>query len=272
MALATAGPEALFALPWPELQARAWLARTEAFPQRLGLAVPGARRFATEDYVNDAHRFATVSLTGKACALDCAHCGRRLLETMLPATTPRALVALARELQAGGCEGMLISGGADATGAVPLRAHLAAIAEIKRLGLTVIVHTGVLDAATARALADTGVDQALFDVIGDEETIRRVYGLPYTPADYERGLAVLREAGLPVAPHVVAGLYFGEFRGELHALEIVQRVGADVLVIVALRPLPGSRMAATAPPAPDLVGRLVAVARILMPETPLTLG
>lgn len=272
MVLETASPEALFALPWPELQARAWQTRLDLFPPRLGLAVPGARRYATEDYANEPHRFAAVSLTGTACALDCAHCGRQLLETMFPATTPGALLALAHNLQAGGCRGMLISGGADGTGAVPLRAHLEAIAAIKRLGLEVIVHTGMLDAATARALADTGIDQALFDVIGDEQTIRDVYGLPYTPADYEQGLALLREAGLAVAPHIVAGLHFGQFRGELAALEIVRRVGAEVLVIVALRPLPGTRMAATVPPAAGLVGRLVAVARLLMPGTPLTLG
>jgi len=269
---ATASAEALFRLPWNELQGRAWQTRAEGFAPRLGLAVPGARRYDTEDYANEPHRFATISLTGRACALDCAHCGRRLLETMYPATTPAALAELGRRLVDQGCEGVLISGGADARGQVPFNAHLEAMAGLKALGLAVIVHTGLVDAAGARDLAQAGVDQALFDVIGDDETIRQVYGLPYTAADYERSLTFLREAGLAVAPHVVAGLHFGQFRGELRALETIRRVGADVAVIVVLRPLPGSRMAHTRPPAPEEVGRLVATARLLLPRTPLTLG
>jgi lipoyl synthase len=271
-ALATGEAEQLYRLPWRELQARAWQVRAGGFAPRLGLAVPGARRYATEDYSNEPHRFAAISLTGRACALDCAHCGRRLLETMLPAPTPGALAELGRRLKDQGCQGVLISGGADAQGRVPFSAHLDAIAGLKALGLAVIVHTGLVDAAGARDLARAGVDQALFDVIGDDDTVREVYGLPFTAADYERSLALLREAGLSVAPHIVAGLHFGQLRGELRALEMVRRVGADVLVFVALRPLPGSRMARVRPPAPEEVGRLVATARVLLPHTTLTLG
>jgi len=262
----------LFGLPWEELQKRAWAARTDHFAPWLGLAVPGARRYTTEHYVNQPQRFATVSLTGTTCALNCAHCSRHLLETMYGATTPAKLVALGRRLQAEGCQGVLLSGGADAKGAVPLRRFLPAIAKLKGMGLQVIVHTGLTDEQTARGLNDSGIDQALFDVIGDQETIRQVYGLPYTPDDYARGLAILRRAGLAVAPHVVIGLHYGQMRGELTALQIIHQVGAEMVVLVVLRPLPDTPMAQVAPPDAELVGRLAAVARLLMPATPLMLG
>ena len=262
----------LFELPWQELQGRAWAARTSHFAPWLGLAVPGARHYTTEHYVNQPHRFATVSLTGTACALNCAHCSRHLLETMYGATTPAKLVALGRRLQAEGCRGLLISGGANAQGAVPLRRFLPAIARLKAMGLQVIVHTGLTDEETARGLCDAGTDQALFDVIGDEETIHQVYSLPYAPHDYARGLAILRRAGLAVAPHVVIGLHYGQMRGELTALQIIQQVGAEMVVLVVLRPLPDTPMAQVAPPDAELVGRLAAVARLLMPATPLMLG
>lgn len=262
----------LFALPWDVLQARAWAARTAHFAPWLGLAVPGAKRYATEDYVNEPQRFATVSLTGTACALDCAHCSKHLLETMYAAPTPRRLLALARRLQAEGCEGMLLSGGADPRGSVPLRPFLGAIARLKKMGLTIIVHTGLVDEETARGLHDAGIDQALFDVIGDGATIREVYGLPCTPDDYARGLAILREAGLPVAPHVVIGLHFGRLRGELLALEIIRAAGAEMVVLVVLRPLPGTPMAGVMPPGAEEVGRVAAVARLLMPDAALMLG
>jgi len=262
----------LFGLPWEELQGRAWAARTGHFAPWLGLAVPGARHYTTEHYVNQPQRFATVSLTGTTCALSCAHCSRHLLETMYGATTPAKLVALGRRLQAEGCQGMLLSGGADARGAVPLRRFLPSIARLKAMGLQVIVHTGLIDEQTARGLHDAGIDQALFDVIGDQETIRQVYGLPYAPEDYARGLAMLRRAGLAVAPHVVIGLHYGQLRGELTGLEIIRQTGADMVVLVVLRPLPKTPMAEVTPPGADLVGRLAAVARLLMPDTPLMLG
>jgi uncharacterized radical SAM superfamily protein len=262
----------LFALPWDELQARAWAARVEHFAPWLGLAVPGAKHYATEDYENEPQRFASVSLTGTACALDCAHCSRRMLETMYAAPTPRKLLALARRLQADGCQGVLLSGGADPRGSVRLRPFLGAIARLKEMGLTVIVHTGFSDEETARGLRSAGIDQALFDVIGDEETAREVYGLPYGPDDYARGLSILCEAGLSVAPHVVIGLHFGRLRGELRALEIIREAGAGMVVLVVLRPLPGTPMAAVVPPGAEEVGRLTAVARLRMPAAPLMLG
>jgi len=262
----------LFWLPWEELRERAWAARTEHFAPWLGLAVPGAKHYATEDYVNEPQRFATISLTGTACALDCAHCSRHLLEAMYAAPTPAKLLALGRRLQAEGCEGMLLSGGADPRGAVPLRPFLPAIARLKGVGLTIIVHTGLADEETARGLRDAGIDQALFDVIGDAETVREVYGLPYGPDAYARGLAILREAGLAVAPHVVIGLHFGKLRGELRALEMIREAGAEMVVLVVLRPLPGTPMAQATPPSAEEVGRVAAVARLLMPDAPLMLG
>jgi hypothetical protein len=42
--------------------------------------------------------------------------------------------------------------------------------------------------------------------------------------------------------------------------------------LVVLRPLPNTAMAGVQPPGPEEVGRLTAVARLLMPHTPLTLG
>ncbi|MCL7453532.1 MAG: radical SAM protein [Anaerolineae bacterium] len=262
----------LLQLPLEELLARAWQVRVEHFRPSLDLAVPGARHYRTEHYVNTPHRFATISLTGTACALNCAHCERHLLESMYAALTSAALCDLGRSLRDQGCEGVLLSGGADRHGAVPLRGHLPAIAQLKEMGLQVIVHTGMPDREIARELHAAGVDQVLFDVVGDEDTIRTVLGLPYKPEDYARALVGLREGGLSVAPHVVIGLHFGQLRGELHAIEIVRNVGADVLVLVVLRPLPGTAMADAPLPRAEEVGRLVAVARLLLPETPLTLG
>jgi uncharacterized radical SAM superfamily protein len=191
---------------------------------------------------------------------------------MLPALTPQALLALGRRLVEQGCRGVLISGGADKNGAVPLKPYLETIARLKEWGLRVLVHTGLPDRETAEGLKAVGVDGVLFDFIGDAATIRDVLHLERSPEDYAEALARLRELGIPVAPHVVVGLYFGQLRGELAALEAIRRIGADVLVLVVLRPLPHTPMADLTGVDPETVGRLVAVARLLNPTTPLALG
>lgn len=262
----------MFRRPWRLLQAEAWATRRARYPDTLAFAVPGAKRYETEFYRNDPRRFASISVTGRSCVLQCAHCQGQLLAGMLPAPDPESLLALGQQLLDRGCEGVLISGGADASGAVPLDRHLSAIARLKSWGLRVIVHTGLLDRGTARGLKLAGVDQVLFDVIGDANTIRQVLHLDRTPEDYAETLQLLRQEGLSVAPHVVVGLHYGQLCGELTALEMVRRVGAEVIVIVVLRPLPHTPMDGLQGVDPRTVGRLAAVARLSNPNTPLTLG
>ncbi|MCX8066477.1 MAG: radical SAM protein [Anaerolineae bacterium] len=264
--------EFLFQQPWEDLQTAAWAVRRQNHPPEVLFAVPGLKRYETEDYRNTSYRFASISLTGEQCALQCEHCRGQLLKGMIPATTPQALLALGRRLVEQGCEGVLISGGADRNGAVPLRPYLEAIARLKEWGLRIVVHTGLPDRETAEGLRAARVDQVLFDFIGDTATLREVLHLERSPEDYADALALLRELGVPVAPHIVVGLYFGRLRGELAALEAVSRTGADVLVLVVLRPLPHTPMADLPGVEPETVGRLVAVARLLNPTTPLALG
>lgn len=255
-----------------ELLREAWAARRAHFPATLWLAAPGAKRYQTDGFSNRPNRFAAISLTGGQCALGCDHCGGRLLAAMHAAPNAGALREVAEGLVARGCRGVLLSGGADRRGRVPLKGHLEAIGYLKTLGLRVIVHTGLVDRDTASELARVGVDQVLVDVIGDEETIRRVYHLDRKPADYAASLAVLKEAGLAIAPHVVIGLHFGQVRGELRALEMVRDAEPEAIVLVVLSPLVGTAMAEVDPPAPRTVGRIVATARMMNPTRRIMLG
>lgn len=264
--------ETLYRQPAEELLDRAWALRSAHFPPVLELAAPGAKRYQMEGFRNDPHRFAAISLTGPSCALRCEHCRGQLLESMHAATTGLGLRHLGDKLAARGCQGVLLSGGSDYQGQVPLRDHLDSIAYLKDLGLQVIVHTGLVDEATARDLKTTGVDQVLVDVIGDEETIRQVYHLDKKPQDYAATLVVLKEAGLVIAPHVVIGLHFGRIRGELAALDMITRADPEAIILVVLNPLPGTPMARLAAPSAETVGRLSAVARILNPRRKISLG
>ncbi len=236
---------------------------------------PGLRRYETSEYQPDeTTRFVAISVTGTACALACDHCRMKVLQGMLP--LPRrdgGLFDLCAELAARGARGVLVSGGCDRHGRVPLRPHLADLKRVRReLGLVVRVHTGLLDEETAAGLAEVGVDGAMIDVIGADETIREVYHLDATVADYESALALLERYHIPAVPHIVLGLHYGRMLGEHTALEMVARHRLSLLVLVVLTPLYGTPMADVSPPSPEEIGAFFRHARARLPTVPIVLG
>jgi hypothetical protein len=217
--------------------------------------------------------FPTVSVTGSCCALNCAHCGGTVLKTMYPATTPQKLLETCRKLKLEGALGCLISGGCLPNGSVPLASFTDAIEKVKRdTGLMVIVHTGLIDFETAKALRESGVDTALIDVIGSDNTIKEVCRMNATVHDYARSLQALNDAKLDFVPHVIVGLDHGRLSGELHALKMISHHRPSALVIIAFMPIRGTQMQNVEPPKPIDIARVIRAARLMFNRTPLVLG
>jgi uncharacterized radical SAM superfamily protein len=192
---------------------------------------------------------------------------------MLPALTPKELFDLCAKLKDEGAVGCLISGGCLPDGSVPIDEFVDAIAEVKKkLGLTVVTHTGVIDFSTARQLKEAGVDAALIDIIGSDETISEVYHLDVSVDDYDRSLRAFHESGIPFVPHVLVGLHYGKLKGELEALKMISRHSPSALITIAFMPIHGTPMEKVNPPEPEDIVKVLASAKILMPETPMVLG
>jgi len=243
------------------------------FGRRIRFYAPSFMYYKTDYYCSSPSAFPSVSVTGSFCALRCKHCGGKVLNTMLSARTPEQLLSLCNEIKSSGGVGCLISGGCLPDGSVPLGRFVDAIAEVKRdLGLTVVVHTGVIDASLARRLKQAGVDAALIDVIGSDETIREIYQLDVEVADYERSLRALSESGLSLVPHVLVGLHYGRLVGEFEALQMISRYLPSAVIVIALMPIRGTPMEGSVPPEPEDIGRVLVTARFMMPKTPLVLG
>jgi uncharacterized radical SAM superfamily protein len=214
-----------------------------------------------------------VSVTGAGCALNCKHCGQSILRTMRPTPTPELLLAEAKAAAAKGAPGLLVSGGSLSDGSVPLEPFFATMKAIREeLALPVLVHTGLVHPSTAKGLAWAGVDCVMLDIIGHADTIREVCQLPAAVEHYDRSLRLLTEASLPVAPHVVMGLHFGQILGELDALDIIAAYPVTAVVMVGFRPMPGTAMAHVSPLAPESMGELFRQARERFPHTPILLG
>ncbi len=242
-------------------------------PRVVRFYAPSFMHYKTSYYCSSPTQFPTVSVTGTACALNCRHCGGKILQTMHPANTPEKLFELAAKLRQNGAFGCLVSGGCLPDGSVPLMSFISAIEKIKReLGLTVFVHTGIIDAATASVLKTAGVDAALIDIIGSDETIKKVCNLNVAVKDYTSSLNVLHEAGLNFVPHVIVGLHDGKLKGEFRALKLITSVTPSAIVIIAFMPIRGTAMANMKPPIPTDIARVTAMARLMFPETPLVLG
>jgi uncharacterized radical SAM superfamily protein len=224
-------------------------------------------------YMKEQGRYPTVSITGSSCALNCDHCNRKILETMIPARDPGTLIEICKKMADGKNIGVLISGGSREDGTLPWEKFIEAIKEIKSsTELRISVHTGFIDEKTALALKDAGVDEFLIDVIGNLETLRSVYHLDVPFEKMEESLAALEATGKPVIPHIVLGLNHGKIDGEINALEMITRYKPYLLVIVVLIPLRGSPMKDVIPPSSETVARFIALSRHVLPDVPISLS
>jgi lipoyl synthase len=225
--------------------AHAWEVRRANFPNEI-----------TWSYPLDT---AVLSLTGRQCGLNCAHCGGHYLKGMRPIW----------EAEPDGAPSCLISGGCDPAGRVPVLAHLAQV-RAWRQGRRLNWHVGLISEAEMAAITPLA-DAVSFDLVGDDETIREVYGLNRTVQDYLDTYRLIRRYARTL-PHITIGLRGGALGHERPALDRLQEGGADGLVFLVLIPTPGTRYAGRLPPSPAAVAGLLAEARLRFPATPIYLG
>jgi uncharacterized radical SAM superfamily protein len=202
---------------------------------------------------------ALISLTGARCELGCAHCGGHYLRHMQPIW----------EARVEGATSALISGGCDGEGRVPVAEHLEQIHAIHP-GRRLNWHVGLIEEPAMQAIAPY-VDVISFDVVGDRETIREVYGLQATPDDYAATYAGLRRYAR-VVPHITVGLRCGVLGHERPAMDMLAHIGLEALVFIVFMPTQGTRYADCPPPNVEEVGLLLAEARRRFPEIPIHLG
>lgn len=241
----------------------------------LRAATPSFQTFSSDDLSGCCKSaFPVFSITGPACALMCAHCRAEILRPMIPALTPQDLETKVRALAArGDLRGFLLSGGSNARNEIAYERFYPALERLKREmpGLRIAIHSALVDRTRARRMADAGVDTAMLDIIGSDETIRTVYHLDRPVADFAASLAALCETDMEVVPHIVIGLDHGRIAGERTALSICasHRIAGLVLVVIdAVHARPGT----FATPTPTEIAALFGDARALLPDTAINLG
>ena len=218
--------------------------------------------------------FPAFSITAGACGLNCDHCQKKILEPMIPATTPDMLNEKVRHLiESEGLNGFLLSGGSNKQNEIPYRRYLPVVARLKEdfPHLKVAIHSALLDEARAKTMESAGVDTVMMDVIGAAETIQQVYKLNRPVDDFEETLAALCSTSMEVTPHIVIGLHYGRLLGESNALDIVSRYPVTALVLVVVMPFYAKPGTFVTPDTGD-VGEIFATARETLADKQVLLG
>ena len=218
--------------------------------------------------------FPAFSVTAGACALDCDHCKAKILEPMIPATDPEMLDRKVRDLvMLQELQGFLLSGGSNRRNEIKYERYYPTIEKLKRdfPRLKIAIHSALIDERRAKLMESAGVDTAMMDVIGAQETIRDVYHLDRPVEDFETALAALCSTRMEVVPHIVIGLHYGRVVGEANALDIVSRQMVHSLVLVVIMPF-YARPGTFVTPSTSDVGRIFLEARRRVHDRPVLLG
>ena len=224
-----------------------------------------SNNFPPEIYFDFPTKTESVSLTGTACSLNCAHCGGHYLKGM---TDIKELTSqLSSELS---FSSALISGGCTHDGKVPFWNRLELLHELKNRRVRLNFHVGLINEKEVQLLKGLA-DVVSFDFVGDEDTIHEVYGLEHKLENYIRVYQDLRKH-VRLVPHLTLGLKGGIWSGEEKALDILEDIGLDGLVLNVFIPTPGTLYADRTPPKLEEVICFLAKARVRFPKTPLALG
>ncbi len=254
------------------------VARLQAAPARaraINFYTPTFKAYSTSEIAAcGKSAWPAVSITGGECKLQCDHCKAKILEPMIAARTPEALWRVVNQQIEAGAKGMLLTGGSNHRDEVEYGPFLPTVRRIKDAfpQFRIAVHTALVERDMALRLEASGIDAAMLDVIGAQDTISQVYHLRRPVADFERSLEHLVGTSLKVVPHIVIGLHYGRMLGEWNALEMIRRHRPAALVLVVVMPFYAPEGRPFATPASDEVGRFFVDARAALAEIPILLG
>lgn len=244
-------------------------------PPAINFYTPTFKSYQTSELAhNGRNAWPALSITGAECKLQCDHCKAKILEPMIPVNTPESLWRKVNDLIEQGAQGMLLTGGSNHRNEVEYDAFYPTIRRIKDefSFFKIAMHTALVTDDVALSMEQSGIDAAMMDVIGSQETITQVYHLKRSVDDFEQTLESLVSTNMKVVPHIVLGLHYGEFLGEWNALQMLQRHRPSALVLVVVMPQYAPEKRPFRTPDVHKVGEFFLDARASLVDLPVLLG
>lgn len=162
---------------------------------------------------------------------------------MLDASSPGSLENIGRKACGEGALGLLISGGCDINGRVPLIERIEEIRALKGMGLLLNVHTGHVDEEEAGTLARTEIDRFSVDLHRSAEVIKNILHQSGGTERYESTLrALCVKAPGKVVPHICAGLEGDQIVHEKECVDMAAKHEIASLVVLRHMPSTSSKM------------------------------
>lgn len=245
-------PSQLESLSFQEILDLAWKARAENRPYVFDLVCPV--------------KTMAVSVTGKACSLNCSHCGGRYLKHMVDINEMPSEFAKRKP------KSILLSGGCDKSGAVPLVSSFEKVLSCtKHSNVRINAHPGIVSEEEAKQISKLA-SAISFDFVMDEEAIQEAFHGHWTRDDYIRTFRNLRKGKAEVVPHILIGLLKGRISGEYEALNFLFKENISKVIFIVFIPTPGTEWEYVSPPDIEDVIKVIAWARISKPDLHISLG
>lgn len=191
-------------------------------------------------------KYPSISITGSYCALMCDYCKGRYLSGMKKVHTPKELYDLVKNLVKSGVKGVLISGGFNSDGVLPIEPYIPTIRDIKKdFGIIISIHAGLISKSLATELRAAGVDVVDYEFVVDDYVIKNIMHLnSKSYEDFLKSYEVLVEHGPPyIIPHILIGANYGKVETEFKAIEVLRDYKPPVTVFLILKPTENTPMA-----------------------------
>lgn len=169
----------------------------------------------------------------------------------------------------GGC-GILLSGGYNEDGYVPIEPYLETISQVKEgTDLFLSAHVGLPPEKLVRKIGNARIDKVDFDFVDDEATIKNRISPGLSREKYRETLEALLAEIPHVAPHVILGLSGRRLVKETKAVDYLSSYEFSALVLLVQVTPSGWEPKI---PDPERIRRFMAQTKLNFPETPLSLG
>jgi uncharacterized radical SAM superfamily protein len=189
-------------------------------------------------------KFATLSLTGGSCSLNCFYCSAKYIASMEGAVTPDGLEKAIRAYYRRGTRGFLISGGFNERGELNLRPFLPALRRLKREldGLVFNVHPGLPDRGTIEEMRDV-IDVVDFEFAYSPKAFHAKGLRGRKREDYLRVLEDFVTYGPKyVVPHLMLGLPNDEVEEAIRIASSFKPYLLNFLVLIPTKGTPSERL------------------------------
>jgi len=218
-------------------------------------------------------KFPAISITDYSCDLMCDFCRGKYLRGMVSVRRPEELYNVAREIWEKGGIGLLVSGGFDKYGKLPVKPYLGVLERIKKdFELIISIHPGFLELEMIKELKKCKVDVIDYEFAFDPTLLKYMH-LNLEPNNVVKHFRECLKVGFgQVVPHILLGLNGHISEWNYRALEVLSPFDISLIVLLVFIPTRGTPLEFSDPPPVREIVNYVNWASNALQRTEIALG